>query len=50
MSGTNGGLRKEIGWDALVKRVARIRDSLPPKSPLFIKLRAGFSRTERAKN
>jgi len=27
----NGDLREEIGWDELVKTVASIRDSLPPK-------------------
>jgi hypothetical protein len=27
----NGDLREEIGWDELVKTVARIRDSLPPE-------------------
>ncbi len=26
----NGDLREEIGWDDLVKSVARVRDSLPP--------------------
>ncbi|MGD0444013.1 MAG: glycosyltransferase family 39 protein [Edaphobacter sp.] len=27
----NGDLREEIGWDEMVKTVARIRDSLPPE-------------------
>jgi hypothetical protein len=27
----NGDLREEIGWDDLVKAVARVRDSLPPE-------------------
>jgi Dolichyl-phosphate-mannose-protein mannosyltransferase len=28
---SNGDLREEIGWDELVKTVAGVRDSLPPK-------------------
>jgi hypothetical protein len=27
----NGDLREEIGWDELVREVARVRDSLPPE-------------------
>jgi hypothetical protein len=37
----NGDLREEIGWDELVRTVARIRDSLPPEQQAHLGITTG---------